>query len=103
MIEKCSFLVSLSLMHLEGARWLTDENPYTYEEEKGLFIPARDNLKVSSSNFPYLNVFANPLDHPTARTSHIIYLPPDLEKKRKQGLQVYKKENLGYMRIVKAY
>lgn len=102
-MERCSFFLSLSLIHLEGARWITDENPYTYEEEKGLFLPSRGNLYVSEKGYPYLNAFANPLNYPKKRLSHTIHLPPNLLQERHKGEMVYKEENLGYLRIIKHF
>jgi len=76
-----TYLLSVNLLKLQQARQIKDENPYTGEDEYGVFIPYKPNgIYVSERGYPYLTIFLNPLTDESQKYSHyaVPALPEDI-------------------------
>lgn len=83
------YIVNISLMNIDGARLIYDENPYTEEQELGVFLPLKQaNIYKNDKNYCYMSFYAMQLNRPMAKRTH--YLKPvmseeNLKKARMAG------------------
>lgn len=75
------FVINISLSNINGARLITDENPYTGREQRGIFLPLDEaNIHISEKNYCYISFYAMHLDKPLPKRTHV--LKPIYDKER---------------------
>jgi len=104
-LDPNDYYVTISLMSLRDARVITDENRYTGEEERGVFIPIKsNNILENEKGYLYLTMLASALTENSGKYSHLIhrlYSPSELAEIRKTGM--VEKTRLGSMKIIKKF
>ena len=95
-----TYMLNLNLLRLQQARQIKDENPYTGQEELGVFIPYEpNNIWLSRCGYPYLTIFLNPMTVETGKWSH--YAMPGLTSEKLKEMKdegTIQREFIGRMR-----